>query len=129
MKNLFAFAAIATSTLLPTAAHAQDTLYAMGTDIGAKYLSEHGVDLLLSLKLQECGDEAASSKAGRNLPNTVRYALSEQGKAEKDADNVALLVAQITRAYVLGYEIGVRTEHHRLSADAKAKECAMVQAQ
>ncbi|MBA4130056.1 MAG: hypothetical protein C0519_01380 [Hyphomicrobium sp.] len=111
---------------LPTATRAQDALYALGTDIGAKYLSEHSKDLWLSLKLQECGKESASAKVGRNLPNSVRYALSEQGKTEKEADNVALLVAQITRSYLLGYEVGVRTQHRRLNDDGKAKECASV---
>ena len=120
LRRLLLTVAFTSAQLHPASSQEADAIYARGTDIGAEYINEHAPRLWLSLRLQECGERETSNEVGRGLPNTVQYAVAKQG-LPNDAD--AIFVAQVTRAYVLGYEIGVRLEFRRLSDAEKNKAC------
>jgi len=119
----------ASPTLIRSQSHAQsnaassDELYEVGTDIGANYLSEHIARLRITLLLRDCGENDLSDQVAKGLPKSIVYALTKMAGAPASQDvkmtvPQKMTVAQIARAYLLGYEIGVRTEFQRQTDNA-----------
>ena len=94
------------------AAPGDSDAYRAGTDIGALYLSEHMARLKVTLLLRECGEDALSHTVGDELPNTADYAREKLSASELWPEDIDA-ASQIARAYVLGYEVGVRVEFRR----------------
>jgi hypothetical protein len=106
------------------AAPGDSDAYRAGTDIGALYLSEHMARLKITLLLRECGEEAMSHAVGDDLPNTADYARQKLSASELTPEEIDA-ASQITRAYVLGYEVGVRVEFRREKDQAQVERlCA-----
>jgi hypothetical protein len=94
----------------------------MGTDIGALYLTQHSEILRLTLILQECSLHEQAAISGRILPNSVAYSLDQLRTSSLEVSE-ALTVAQVARAYLLGFEVGVRLSFQREPAARKSGIC------
>lgn len=101
--------------------------YNIGTDIGAMYLAENTPRLRVTLLLQECGSKGLADALGQQLPASFNYFYTKYERGTLP-DDIIVVAAQITNAYVLGYEVGVRTEFRRMSEDEKKKQCLLVAA-
>jgi hypothetical protein len=104
-----AVALIWTATPQSLAAPGDTDAFRAGTDLGALYLSEHIQRMRVMLFLQECGEDDMADAVSAELPNSVDYTLqklSDSALSKAEAESAA----QIARAYLLGYEIGVRAE-------------------
>jgi hypothetical protein len=102
------------------AAPGDSDAYRAGTDIGALYLSEHMARLKVTLLLRECGEDALSHTVGDVLPNTADYAREKLSASELSPEDIDA-ASQIARAYVLGYEVGVRVEFRREQDEAQLR--------
>ncbi len=115
-------AALACSLLFATGAQAAgeaEDIYKRGSDIGASFLAEHASRLWLALTLEECGERDLAVRVAKSLPKSQQYALAKQELTAPGAE----MIAQIARAYVVGYETGVRTEFRRMDDLTKGKIC------
>lgn len=101
------------------AAGETDDMYKRGSDIGASFLAEYASRLWLALTLEECGERELATRVAKSLPKSQQYALAKQELTAPGAE----IVAQVARAYVVGYETGVRTEFRRQDDLTKGKIC------
>lgn len=128
LSPLLVAAAISLSPVVATAAPGDSDAYRAGTDIGALYLSQHIVRMKAMLLLRECGEHELSDAVAAGLPNAIDYAqgkLSESTLAAVDIE----AAAQIAKAYLVGYEVGIRTEYRGERDKAlAAQKCAAVKA-
>jgi len=111
-------------------AHAQraEDIYRVGTDVGAAYLAQHMGMLRVTLLLQECRFNELANGVGHRLPDTQEHFLSVHGQ-KSWSESAISDAAQVSRAYVLGYEVGVRTEFHReMSPERVRSTCALAAA-
>src|SRR5690606_39243851 len=95
--------------VLPEQMRRANEAYRIGTDIGMRYLAEHAGRLRITLLLQEGDLPSLASSAGRRLPNSVDYFFGSGAAAGLPAVD-SPYAAQATRAYLLAFETGVRTE-------------------
>ena len=106
------------------AAQSADQIYDVGTNVGAEYLSKYMGRLRITLLLTECKFGELANEVVKELPNSVVYFLTTQSRLNW-SEAVKRAAAQVTRGYVLGYEVGVRTEFRREpSADRKRLICS-----
>ena len=100
--------------------------YNIGTDIGAMYLVEHTPRLRITLLLEECGSSelVAALREALPLPASFNF-FYEKYENGTLPDEIVVVAAQITNAYVLGYQIGVRTEFQRMLEDQKQVQCSL----
>lgn len=96
--------------------------YRAGTDSGMRYLAAFGTPLRLTLLLQECGQDALASRVANSLPNSVRWFLDSSGSQHLSAP-AREVAAQVTRAYILGYEAGVRLEFRSSASQNQQELC------
>ena len=85
----------------------QDELYEAGANAGARYLSEYMGLMRLHALFTECDHPDAASAIDKMFPDSFAYALGTSA-ATNFTNEQKQTVAQIARAYVLGYEIGIR---------------------
>jgi hypothetical protein len=101
--------------------------YRIGVGMGERYLSLFSDTLRVTLLLQECQFNDLAAELAKQFPNSVKYFHANIGQMLSEIDRP--YGAQVTRAYVLGYEIGVRTEFQREQSDEiKKRTCSLAAA-
>lgn len=124
MKRSLPFLVMPLLLAMPAAAQSPDEIYEIGTNVGVEYLSEYSGRLRINLILMECNFTELASEIGRGLPNTVEFFMNRRGGLTWPMEAMSL-ASQVMRAYVLGYETGVRTEFEReISLEYKRLTCS-----